>query len=753
MTAALLAGLAYGVLLLGALVSALVLLLGQSQSMERLCFVAAILVVAPLGVTLSWREAVGKGRAPSESTLELVAVTRLGLAATFLCLVRLLHPLLDDAGSTSLALCFLLLLVAVLPLERWLTPSEPRNRSALLAMVPLLLGLAWVAFVPASQLAKGNIGLAAAAAIIVAFLGLGLSGARSGALCRSSFTTVGRLPPPVVRASRSLIELSGPMLIGLLVFFRSGPNLGLALEQNYFLGPTSDVLHGHAVLVGTFSQYGFGMFDALALLFSVVTPGYGKLTLLIAGLTALMYAALYVVLRASTRSVLLATVGAALAAALNVFGSPTFYTWFPSTGVLRFGFPWLVLLSSLHGGTSVRRQRTSKLLMLATVAVAAVWSGEAGVYTLGTAAAVTIYDAALAKASGAARLRAAARAALLLFAVYFGSLVAFTVLTWVTVGSWPNWGYYIDYIRLYTIEGFGTLPIGTWSPGLALGAVYLTSFIALGLVAIVGPDLRSDQRVALRLAAGLTAFGALSFTYFLGRAAPQNLLHIAPPGVALVFVWLGVVLRANLRRTPQTGILAIAIAAVAAFGGALIVASQWSYIGSKLPDTALAGVFGRDNQYSSGLREMWNGAVVTSASAEVKRFARMLGARSDGLTILTTPYVETEALLLLGTANAVGTSNPCQESFSTAAPARLRRSVASLPPGGIVIFSEDPNDAGTLLPIQEYTLHLLQARFGMQQIGTDGPGLKAFRMTRTTTRSPAAVPAPPPVPISGGICG
>lgn len=112
--------------------------------------------------------------------------------------------------------------------------------------------------------------------------------------------------------------------------------------------------------------------------------------------------------------------------------------------------------------------------------------------------------------------------------------------------------------------------------------------------------------------------------------------------------------------------------------------------------------------------------------------------------------MQTEALLLLGAANAVGSSDPCQENLSITAASRVRRQVSALRVGGIVLIGQGPPEIGTLLPIQLYTYRLLQARFTLRLIGTERPGLRAFRMTGTTNRSLATVVAPAPTPGYGG---
>ena len=134
----------------------------------------------------------------------------------------------------------------------------------------------------------------------------------------------------------------------LLVAYVGPPTPVLAENHNYFLGPALDVLHGRPMLVSTFSQYGVGMFYALAAYFLAVPIGYGTFTLLLSSMTAALLVVIYLVLRWSSQSLLVAATGLVSIVALCIFGQIDFYSYFPSTGVLRFGLPWLIILALSH---------------------------------------------------------------------------------------------------------------------------------------------------------------------------------------------------------------------------------------------------------------------------------------------------------------------------------------------------------------------------------------------------------------------
>ncbi len=726
--AALLSGaIADGVMTFAISAAAIIVLFGQSKSIERLGYFLAILVIVPLSVTLAWR----RHRAGvSSERQQLVAFTMLIATATLLCLARLLT--LSPSATLDTTLFVLIALLAAwagIALSARLLPAAWPERiptRLLIAATPLVLAAAVTPFVPSGTLSVLDIAVALAAGLVTFDLVRAFGG---------------RWSPP--HAWVRVLDVGVVVVCILAVVYLGAPNFALATNHNYFLGPAIDVLHGHPMLISTFSQYGVGLMDVLAAIFLVVPIGYGTFTLLLSVGTALLFVVVYVVLRWSTESLLIAAAGVALAVVLGTFGTLGYYAWAPSTGVLRFGLPWLVILFSLASARTATHKRLFDALVFAIVAVAAIWSGEAGVYCLGTAVALACLDAAVADADGRARVRTAARRIVQLVAVSVSAVLIFTLLTRVLAGAWPDWGAYIYFVRLYTTGGFGNLPILAWSPGLALGAMYTVSAIVIVLLVLSRPVLVRERVVAFRAATGLTALGVLVYTYFLGRAHPNNLYHISPPGVALVFVWLGIV-----RSTFDSRLVVAIASATAVFGGAMIIANESGTLSEKYPTTALAAVLGSSPSLTSEVRDLWRNPVVDPSSAHVAQFVTSLGRTRSNLTLLLTPNVTTEALLRLGTANAVGSSQPCQESLSSQGPGRAAKEVRALRPGGILVTAEPPNDAGLLLPIQQYTLTLLRDRFTFQEIAADGQGLRAYRMTRlapVVTRPPT-VPAPPLVP-------
>ena len=132
-------------------------------------------------------------------------------------------------------------------------------------------------------------------------------------------------------------------------------------------------------------------------------------------------------------------------------------------------------------------------------------------------------------------------------------------------GKAPDAGGYVDFLRLYSVEGFGQLPVPGWSLGYVMGALYVASLVAVWTLAVRvrGGEL-GRASVVVPLAA-VSTLGAVSLSYFLGRSHPNNLTHVAPPFVVMATLWSALAWRAWARgRNPIAACgLALAVACAA----------------------------------------------------------------------------------------------------------------------------------------------------------------------------------------------
>ncbi len=92
----------------------------------------------------------------------------------------------------------------------------------------------------------------------------------------------------------------------------------LRYDYDFFLGPVNAMSHGRPLLVDTFSQYGVGMFYALAAAFQAVPLTYGGLQFILCVAYVAEFALVYAVLRLACRSQVVAVLGLAVALVANL---------------------------------------------------------------------------------------------------------------------------------------------------------------------------------------------------------------------------------------------------------------------------------------------------------------------------------------------------------------------------------------------------------------------------------------------------
>ncbi len=252
------------------------------------------------------------------------------------------------------------------------------------------------------------------------------------------------------------------------------------------------------------------------------------------------------------------------------------YVGYPSDTPLRFGLPYLVILFAVVGARRPARARLMQAMTIGVVAISAIWSFETFVYCGGTYGALVLVDAIDARTDV---LRRVFRGAVVGLAAAAAALALFSLLTLVLAGR-LEWGPYFEYLTLYSVNGFSQLPVVFFSPGPLIGAaIFASAVILLWLVRERPEALAPELRAGL---AGFTGLAVVTFTYYLGRSHPNNLLVLLLPVVALGGLWMQLLLRVPATRWRTAAAAPVAIA------GAMVAVFAWPAIQQKWGDTALA---------------------------------------------------------------------------------------------------------------------------------------------------------------------
>ena len=304
-------------------------------------------------------------------------------------------------------------------------------------------------------------------------------------------------------------------------------------------------------------------------------------------------------------------------------------------------------------------QRLS-LAGLAVVGLSSIWSAEAFASTGVTFAALAAFRAYLHPAGG--RLRWLARQAVLAGVACLSAHVLFAAATLAGTGELPDWGQYLAYLDAFLFGRLGdvTYDFTSWSPGLAVGAGYLISAMALLLLVRSRPDFARREKVTLLAITGANAYGAVIFGYLVDRSMDHVVPYVSLPALLIGTLWLSLLLRTphGLPRSGRTGVLALALSV-----GVLLVAVAWSSIGPRLEQSALAHVVPGGASTRAALDRLWQfPPFKPTAPAGERLLERYMPGERESL-VLAQPDLATEILVRSGRSNRLPIAYPWGDSF------------------------------------------------------------------------------------------
>ncbi|HEY6758907.1 MAG TPA: hypothetical protein VI318_05430 [Baekduia sp.] len=674
-----------------ALGAAIIAVVGPAEKWETRLWVIAVLVGLPAGFALARRQQ------------RAGAVTPLGVATSACALLAGVLIRYGGHGTTGphvvLVVAGVVAALAPFAVARWVPPGIARSvfwtGLALAAVAGLVLP-----FLPHS-VSTGHVLVIALPLAVAAFAAL-------------RYAPAVRVPAP----GRTALEVVFGVAVFLLAFRTTTVPEVIHAEgiynHDFLLGPVNAMMHGRPGLVDTWSQYGIGELYGLRAVFWVLPFGYGGFMLLEAFLTGLLYVVFYVVVRGATQRPVLAAVGVLVAISRQVFNAA--YGWYldvPSTGPLRFGAPYVLIGLAVLAARRPGWARPLRALMLVTIALAAMWSFESMTYTLGAAAAIAVVEA---LAADDRRLRRAVTSVATAVGAALAGLAVFTLAIAVFAGH-PDWGPYIDYIKLYS-RGFGALPVIFFGQGPLMGTLTILSAAALLWIVIERRiTIPAETRVAL---AGFTGFALASYTYYLGRSADNNLVHLLPPVVAYLTVWTGVLLGTAERRSQLSrGVLATT--AVLLLAATLTVGVAWREIRGGWGSTALAQVLpagGGTRSLPDSLRFWWHDPVIDPRVPAGEALLARYWRPGEPAMIVASPDLTTELLIRTRRRNVLPLGHPSEDDLIASSAAKVQRVVDAVRPGTYVLVGA--NEASMVSTLQSIAFQALQGRFTVGVVAKRG---------------------------------
>lgn len=714
------------------------------QDAETLLFLLAFAVLLPLAIRVGSRLADRIAAGANAEVVSAIAAAATGSLALVVIAGRVSSDLVLSVASAV----WLGAVAAIL-----LRAASPREWPAAARLAPHASPL-WLA---AAVLAAGT-ALAFTRLDSVSWWLLALA----GVLIAGFLAVKDRIRVPV--AGRRLGPLADAVVVALvllavpnLVIFTAdgGPgaatqNLLIQFHQNFFLGPANQVLAGEAMLVDTLSQYGVGSIYFLAGAFSFIPIGNGTLGLIEGALSALMFVGAWAVMRIAGVSRPLAASAMAVAVVALVYGLQYPLGGLLQHGAIRFGLPIGIVLGAVAEARWPAAATPARALQLLTVAVASIWALEAFTYVALTVVVVAAVGVFL--DSAGERRRALVTWLAQLVAACVAAHVLLAAATLIATGELPDWGWYLNTLREFLVGEIGdlTYDFSPWSPGLAVGGLYLIS--ATGLVLLLGrrSDVVERERTMLVAIAGMTAFGVALFTYIVNRSADHIVPYVCLPAVTLGALWLSLLAR------PSLGVSAAgrrAAWALALGTSALLIAVAASSVDLRFHQSALAYARPGGASLTAALDRLWNPAPLHPSAADGVRLLETHMPGEPKSSVLTSADPSIEILTRAERGSAVPLGDPWEDSFVPDDHLEpLGDYVDDLEPGDRILIDDlardafatyrreperDPLDTPTggvtLIPVglatlQEWTLKEIGERFDLRSIETTPSGLEVVEL-------------------------
>ncbi|HKG40171.1 MAG TPA: hypothetical protein VKB25_14370 [Conexibacter sp.] len=523
-----------------------------------LCAIPCVLVVLAAGYVLG--PPLGRLLTPEAGAYTFLAGS-----------LNLVHPEPTEHARYLIALSLpLLMALAIVLTPRWLPrlPLRLVQPGVVTGVQGLFAGLVVVCYVVQVRLRFGAVYTPDGSVIQVRYFTtatLLAAGLLAGGVLltirqeRSRMAATALLRNSRARTVAALLLAVAATAIWMLHAVQSDSTLASAPEDmryhvGFVLDETFAVLNGLTPLVDFTAQYG-SLWPFVAALPLLV---FGKtalvFSLFMCTLTGLALLAIYGVLRRVTRSAVAALLLYLpfLATSLFFIGGDlvnrtttgSFYGTFP----LRYAGPYfLALLTARQLGRELRASAVYVLFLLGGLTI--LNNADFGIAALGATVAALVWSA--------GRRPPLLQVVLASTAGLLTALALVALLTFARAGSLPELHRLFDYARLFTVAGFGMLPMPELL-GMHL-VVYLTYVAAIG-AATVRALRGARDRVLTGMLAWVGIFGLGSASYYVGRSHPatlKSLLSVWALALALLTVLVVRELAAHPKRRPTIAAMAV----------------------------------------------------------------------------------------------------------------------------------------------------------------------------------------------------
>lgn len=301
-----------------------------------------------------------------------------------------------------------------------------------------------------------------------------------------------------------------PILIFIVTFFSMDNNIDYG-NASFIAGPASDLLYSHHHPLTINAQYGSGLTLFVALYYKLMGVFYlDGLIYLLKSLMFVEYLLVYLLAFKFSRSHKIAFLSLISVLIFNFYSMMTIYYSFPQIGFLRFGLIYLVILCYLFENDLPPRILYSLVSLLASIAT--IWSFESAIYVLPAVLFAEYSNKNL-------------RNFLPIFIACFVICLFIYIVPLIQEGQLYSLTRYYEYANLYVInsENFFSLPLSRLT---SLWWLFPVLYAYL-LIQILSGKIKNKPVILL------VVYGMAIFSYFGGRAHPNNLCIISIPFILL----------------------------------------------------------------------------------------------------------------------------------------------------------------------------------------------------------------------------
>ncbi len=545
-------------------------------------------------------------------------------------------------------------------------------------------------------------------------------------------------------AGQSFSKMSNRILDGVVLFFLVGVVFDATLHfdrhhHNFYLGPINDLMAGRSMLVDVTAQYGVFIYYFLALFFQagLLPFSYQGLAFLANLLLLIQYGAIYLLLRYVLKSQIFSVLALSLAVMMIFIGPNDFMRIFPSTGFLRFGPVYLLLLFVAGRSLYPAKAWFFQTIEALVVGFSSIWSLETFFYVGSTYLGVLfIENYRKGMNSGQWFKITGLRLAPMFLSMGLAFLVLEMAIRW-HAGEWPYWPYYWEYVFAYTVtRQSANMPMTPWHPWVLVVAIYFSSLIALGYRLFLRP--KNADSPEFKMAFALTISGIAQFTYFIMYAHMDKLLASGIPAIFLSFYWLLQASKAGLPRLFKMSFFYSCYAGITmlfllGFPGVKAKADRIWIV--SLTEAIGQFIQGQQVTFLNPLASLGSKSPTDDRVVEALALIEKYANDKTRVGLFITHDLNTETLMLARKTHVFPISNPMQDAIPNSARMRILGYRHGLKEGDMIFLekkylyeTKELEYAKPAQRLQGDMVERLRRTFSFEEIETSPHGITAVRL-------------------------